>query len=57
MEALLLASMLSCSDAQWIINGVNSTEMPQADKSEIIIEVIQHMPDDCDIDRNGVRSS
>lgn len=57
MEALLLASMLSCSDAQWIINGVNSTDMSQVDRSEIIIEVIQHMPDDCDIDRNGVRSS
>ena len=57
MEALLLASMLSCSDAQWIINGINSTDMPQVDKSEVIIEVIQHMPDDCDIDRNGVRTS
>ena len=57
MEALLLASMLTCADAQWIINGVNSTDMPQVDKSEVIIEVIQHMPDDCAIDRNGVRTS
>ena len=57
MEAILLASMLSCSDAQWIINGVNSTEMPQVDKSEVIITVIQAMPDDCVIDRNGRRSS
>ena len=57
MEAILLASLLSCSDAQWIINGVNGTDMPQADKSDVIIEVIQAMPDDCVIDRNGSRSS
>ena len=57
MEALLLASMLSCSDAQWIINGVNSTDMSQRDKSEVIIEVMQAMPDDCAIDMNGRRSS
>ena len=57
MEALLLASILSCSDAQWIINGVNDVDMPQTDKSQVIIQVLQAMPDDCVIDRNGSRSS
>ena len=57
MEALLLASILSCSDAQWIIDGVNGVDMPQTDKSQVIIEVLQAMPDDCVIDRNGRRSS
>ena len=55
MEAIILASLLSCADAQWIITGVNSTELSQREKSEIILEVKTAMADDCVIDDDARR--
>lgn len=55
MEALLLSSLLSCSDAQWFVSGINSTDLTQKERSELIVEIIQHMPDDCTIDRDAKR--
>ena len=51
MEALLLASLLSCSDARWIVEGVvnNSSGMSAVTRSEIIIEIREAAPDDCDV--------
>ena len=45
---LLLAATLSCSDGRWILSGLADTTMGTALQSELIIEVIQAMPDDCD---------
>jgi len=48
MEAVLLAAMLSCADGAWILSGLVDVEgMSEADKSEIAIEIIQVMPDNC----------
>ena len=55
MEAIILASLLSCADAQWIITGVNSTNLSQKDKSEIILEIKTSMADDCVIDDDARR--
>ena len=55
MEAIILASLLSCADAQWIITGVNSTELSQREKSEIILEVKTAMADECVIDDDARR--
>ena len=55
MEAIILASLLSCADAQWIITGVNSTDLSQKEKSEIIVEIKQGMLDECVIDDDSRR--
>lgn len=55
MEAIILASLLSCADAQWIITGVNSANLSQKDKSEIILEIKTSMADDCVIDDDARR--
>ena len=51
MEALLLASLLACSDAQWIVEGVvnNSSGMSLQLQNEIITEIRLAAPEDCDI--------
>ena len=51
MEALLLASLLACSDAQWIVEGVtnNSSGMSRVTQLEIINEIRRAAPEDCDI--------
>ena len=51
MEALLLASLLACSDAQWIVEGVvnNSSGMSKTLQNEIITEIRLAAPEDCDI--------
>ena len=47
MEALILASMLSCADGAWILSGLVDVELSALTKSEIRTELIQTMPDDC----------
>ena len=55
MEAIILASLLSCADAQWFVSGVNSTNLSQKEKSELILEIKTSMPDDCVIDDDDAR--
>ena len=47
MELILLASILSCADAAWILEGISKSETTNAIKSELRIEIIQSMPDNC----------
>ena len=48
MITLLLASVLTCADGAWILDGlVTAGGLTQAERSEIKIEIIRVMPDDC----------
>lgn len=47
MEAILLASMLSCSEGAFILEGLNTARVDDQTRSEIRIEIIQSMPDTC----------
>ena len=51
MEALLLASLLACSDAQWIVEGVinNSSGMSKTLQNEIVTEIRLATSEDCDV--------
>lgn len=51
MESLLLASLLACSDAQWIVEGVvnNGSGMSRQVQLEIITEIREAAPEDCNI--------
>ena len=51
MEALLLASILSCSDAKWIVEGVvnNGAGMSAKIQGEIITEIRLAAPEDCNV--------
>ena len=44
---LLLAATLSCADGRWILSGVADTNMGHSFQSEVVIEVLRAMPDDC----------
>ena len=46
MEFLLAAS-LTCADGKWILDGIADAELTNSLRSELIIEVLQAMPDDC----------
>ena len=46
MEFLLAAS-LTCVDGKWILDGIADAELTNSLRSELIIEVLQAMPDDC----------
>ena len=43
----LLAMTLSCADGKWILDGIASAELTSSQRSELIIEILQAMPDDC----------
>ena len=55
MEAIILASILSCADAQWFISGINSTNLSQKEKSGLILEIKLAMSNDCVIDDDATR--
>ena len=44
----LLASIISCSDGKWILDGLASSTLPAADRADMVITVLESMPDDCD---------
>ena len=48
MIELALASLLSCADGAWIIEGLGQTRgMSQLQKFEVYQEIRAVMPDDC----------
>ena len=49
MIELALASLLSCADGAWIIEGLGQAHgMSQIQKFEVYREIREVMPDDCD---------
>ena len=44
---LLLAATLTCADGKWILDGLAQSEINDSLRSELIIEILQAMPDDC----------
>ena len=56
MIELLLAAQLTCSDAYWILDGIENSEfISRADKTELKIEVIRAMPDNCNREDHAPR--
>ena len=47
METILLASMLSCSEGAFILDGLNAPSIDSQTRSGIRIEIIRSMPDTC----------
>jgi len=47
MEVILLASMLSCSDGAFILEGLNAPRIDNQTRSELRLEIIRSMPDTC----------
>ena len=48
IELLLSAEMiLSCADGGWILDGIARTDLPNQARSELVIAVLEAMPDDC----------
>ena len=45
---LILAATLSCADGKWILDGIAQSDISNTTRSELIITVIQDMPDDCE---------
>ncbi len=43
----LLAMTLTCADGKWILDGLAQSELTNSLRSELIIEILQAMPDDC----------
>jgi hypothetical protein len=48
---LILAATLTCADGKWILDGLANTGITAAQRSELIIEILQAMPDDCTDDQ------
>ena len=44
----LLASIISCSDGKWILDGLARSELSAAARADMVITVLESMPDDCD---------
>ena len=43
----LLATVLSCADGKWILDGLAQSDINESIRSELIIEILRAMPDDC----------
>ena len=44
---ILLASILTCQEGRWILDGNGQTSMGVSEQSELVTEVMQQMPRDC----------
>jgi len=44
----VLAATLTCADGKWILDGIADSGVTSSMRSELIIEVLQAMPDDCE---------
>ena len=42
-----LATLLSCADGRWILEGIGDVELTSPQRSGLVMEVLQQMPDDC----------
>ena len=49
MITILLSTLLSCSDAAWIIQGIEQADITQAEKSELILTVMDGTDRNCDL--------
>ncbi len=47
MVEILLSAILTCSDGKWILDGIASSDISDRVRSELIVEVLEVMPDDC----------
>ena len=45
---LLLASVLTCAEGKWILDGLQLANMSTTVEREVAIEIILAMPDGCD---------
>ena len=43
----LLSTILSCSDGKWILDGLAQSDLSAAVRTDMVITVIQSMPDNC----------
>ena len=48
MITFLMSALLSCEDANWIIQGIRRSDISQSIKSELIIETMLASEDECD---------
>ena len=39
--------MLTCADGKWILDGVAKSDLSPEVRAEIVLEIINSMPDDC----------
>ena len=56
MITLILASMLSCADGYWIIEGIDKSNITNKQKSELRIEILSSMPEHCSKENYELRS-
>ncbi len=56
MITLLLASVLTCADGYWFLDGLNNANISNKVKAEIRIEILNSMPDNCNRDDYELRS-
>jgi len=56
MITLLLAATLSCADGLWILNGIADTDISSEAKNEMVITVLESMPDNCEGNEHESRS-
>ena len=51
MFELLLAATLACSDGQWIIAGIRQADLPTRQEADLVLTVLESMPEDCSADQ------
>lgn len=48
MIEFLASNLLSCADGNYLLTGINISDVPVELKSDLRIEILQSMPHDCD---------
>ena len=49
MITLLASAILSCSEAAWIIQGIRSTDISSAARSDMVLSVMESTDRECDL--------
>ena len=48
MVEILLSMVMTCSDGKWILDGIARSEISDRVRTELIVEILQAMPDNCE---------
>ena len=49
MITLLASMFITCSDAAWIIQGVERSDLSEAIKADLVLEIIEQTDPECDL--------
>ena len=49
MITLLASALLTCSDAAWLIQGINKADLPVATRADLVLSIMEGTDPNCEL--------